>query len=100
MNLQVQPGMVAGIYRVGGIAAFVVDSDRYMLASFSQETLKYVEIGQPAEVALDLSPGQVFRAKAIWWANGQGEYLPSDVIPKFYPRLLAHVVSVNGIYRE
>jgi multidrug resistance efflux pump len=87
VNLQVQEGMVAGIYRIGGIASFIVDSDRYLLASFSQETLKYVKVGQPAEVALDLYPGQVFEARvdSIWWANGEGQYLPSDVIPKFYP---------------
>jgi multidrug resistance efflux pump len=87
VNLQVQPGMVAGILRVGGIASFIVDSDRYMLASFSQETLKYVKVGQPVEVAMDLYPGQVFEAKvdSIWWASGEGQYLPSDVIPTFYP---------------
>src|SRR5271170_7270445 len=87
VNLQVQPGMVAGILRVGGIAAFIVDSNRYLLASFTQETLKYAKVGQPAEIALDLYPGQIFEAKvdSIWWANGEGQYLPSDVIPTFYP---------------
>ena len=87
VNLQVQPGMVAGIFRMGGIASFIVDSDRYLLASLNQASLKYVKPGQPVEVALDLYPGQVFAAKvdSIWWANGEGQYLPSDVIPKFYP---------------
>ena len=87
MNLQVQPGMVAGIYRVGGIASFIVDRDRYLLASFNQGTLKYVKPGQFVEVTLDLYPGQVFQAKvdSVWWANGEGQYLPSDIIPKFYP---------------
>jgi multidrug resistance efflux pump len=87
VNLQVRPGMVAGIVRVGGIASFIVDSDRYLLASFTQENLKYVEVGQPVEVAVDLYPGQIFEAKvdSIWWANGQGQYLPSDVIPQFDP---------------
>jgi multidrug resistance efflux pump len=87
VNLQVQPGMVAGILRVGGIASFIVDSDRYILASFNQETLKYVKVGQPVEVALDLYPGQIFPAKvdSVWWANGEGQYLPSDIIPRFYP---------------
>ena len=87
VNLQVQPGMVAGILRVGGIASFIVDHDRYLLASFNQGTLKYVRVGQPVEVALDLYPGQVFAAKvdSVWWANGEGQYLPSDIIPKFYP---------------
>jgi multidrug resistance efflux pump len=87
VNLQVQPGMVAGILRIGGIASFIVDNDRYLLASFNQGTLKYVKPGQPVEVALDLYPGQVFPAKvdSVWWANGEGQYLPSDIIPKFYP---------------
>src|SRR5271167_1445136 len=87
VNLQVQAGMVSGIYRVGGIAAFIVDSDRYLLASFTQETLKYVKVGQPVEFAMDLYPGQIFEARvdSIWWANGEGQYLPSDEIPKFYP---------------
>lgn len=87
VNLQVRPGMVAGIFRIGGIASFIVDHDRYLLASFNQETLKYVKVGQPVEVALDLYPGQVFAAKvdSVWWANGEGQYLPSDIIPKFYP---------------
>jgi multidrug resistance efflux pump len=87
VNLQVQAGMVAGILRVGGIASFIVDEDRYLLASFSQQTLKYVKVGQPVEVALDLYPGQVFDARvdSIWWANGEGQYMPSDVIPTFHP---------------
>lgn len=87
VNLQVRPGMVAGIVRMGGIASFIVDSDRYLLASFTQENLKYVKVGQPVEIAVDLYPGQIFGAKvdSIWWANGQGQYLPSDVIPQFDP---------------
>jgi multidrug resistance efflux pump len=87
VNLQVQAGMVAGILRIGGIASFIIDSDRYMLAGFSQQTLKYVKVGQPVEVAMDLYPGQVFEGKvdSIWWANGEGQYLPSDIIPTFHP---------------
>jgi len=85
INLQVRPGMVSGIYRVGGIAALIADADRYLLATFYQENLKYVQPGQPVEVALDLYPGQIFAGKvdSIWRANGVGQYLPSDEIPKF-----------------
>ncbi len=85
INLQVRPGMVAGIYRIGGIAAFIADADRYLLATYFQENLKYVKPGQPVEVALDLYPGQIFRGTvdSIWRGNGIGQYLPSDDIPKF-----------------
>jgi multidrug resistance efflux pump len=87
INLQVQPGVVAGTRRVGGIAALIVEADRYLLATFFQENLKYVRPGQPVEVALDLYPGQIFAGKvdSIWRANGVGQYLPSDEIPKFGP---------------
>ena len=85
INLQVRPGMVSGIYRIGGIAALIAEADRYLLATFYQENLKYVRPGQSVEVALDLYPGQIFPGKvdSIWRGNGVGQYLPSDEIPKF-----------------
>ena len=88
VNLQVRPGMVSGIYRIGGIAALIADADRYLLATYFQENLKYVRPGQPVEVAFDLYPGQIFRGHvgSIWKANGVGQFLPSDEIPKFYPQ--------------
>jgi len=87
VNLQVRVGMVSGIYRIGGIAALIADADRYLLATYFQENLKYVRPGQPVEVAFDLYPGQIFRGRVdtIWKANGSGQYLPSDEIPKFHP---------------
>ena len=68
INLQVRPGMVAGDVRFGAIASFIVDADRYLLANFFQENLKYVKPGQPVEAAIDLYPGQIFAGKveAIW----------------------------------
>src|SRR4051812_10621202 len=42
INLQVRPGMVSGIIRFGGIAALIADADRYVLATYFQENLKYV----------------------------------------------------------
>jgi multidrug resistance efflux pump len=85
INLQVRPGMVSGIYRIGGIAALIAEADRYVLATYYQENLKYVLPGQPAEISLDLYPGQIFAGKvdSIWRGNGVGQYLPSDEIPKF-----------------
>jgi multidrug resistance efflux pump len=85
VNLQVRPGMVSGIYRIGGIAAFIIDGGRYVLATYYQENLKYVRSGQLVEVALDPYPGQVFKATVdrIWRANATGQYLPSDVLPGF-----------------
>ena len=63
----------------------IADADRYVLATYFQENLKYVKPGQPVEVSLDLYPGQIFAGKvdSIWRGNGVGQYLPSDEIPKF-----------------
>lgn len=87
INLQVVPGMVAGTVRYGAIATFIVDSDRYVLGNFFQEHLKYVKVGQPVEVALNRFPGQIFKGEvdSIWWANGEGQLLPSGDLPVFNP---------------
>jgi len=83
--LQVRPGMVAGSVRVGAIASFICDADRYLLAHFFQENLKYVKPGQLVEAAIDLYPGQIFTGKveAIWQGTGAGQMLPSGVLPNF-----------------
>ena len=86
INLQVRPGMVAGIVRLGAIASFIVDADRYLLANFFQENLKYVKPGQPVEAALDLYPGQIFTGKVetVWRGSGAGQMLPSGRLPHFH----------------
>ena len=86
INLQVRPGMVAGDFRVGAIATFICDADRYLLANLFQENLKYVQAGQPVEAALDLYPGQIFKGKvlAIWRGSGAGQMLPSGTLPDFH----------------
>jgi multidrug resistance efflux pump len=85
INLQVRPGMMAGDYRMGAIASFICDADRYLLATFFQENLKYVKPGQVVEAALDLYPGQIWRGKveAIWQGSGAGQLLPSGTLPDF-----------------
>ena len=77
--------MVAGDVRFGAIASFICDADRYLLANFFQENLKYVKPGQTVEVALDLYPGQIWPGKvaAIWQGSGAGQMLPSGTLPSF-----------------
>jgi multidrug resistance efflux pump len=86
-NLQVVPGMVAGIIRFAAIATFIVDAGRYVLGAYYQEQLKYVRQAQPVEIAIDLYPGQIFDGKveSIWRASGQGQLLPSGELPSFDP---------------
>lgn len=85
VNQQAWPGLVVGDFRVGAIAAFVTNRDPYMLAGFYQEHIKLVAPGQPVEIALDVDPGNIYTGtvRHIWWATGQGQYLPSGRIPDF-----------------
>ncbi len=85
VSQQAEPGLAVGDFRVGAIAAFVTDNPPYMLGAFFQEHLKFVEPGQPVDVALDIDPGKILTGKveAIWWATGQGQYVPSGRLPDF-----------------
>jgi multidrug resistance efflux pump len=85
VNLQVRPGTIAGDLRIGAIASFICTADRYILCPLSQETMKYVRVGQPTEIMLDMYPGQIFPGKVseIWKINGDGQYSPSGFLPKF-----------------
>lgn len=85
VSQQAYPGLVVGGFRLGSIAVFISDTDPYFLATFYQEHLKFVEPGQPVEVALDIYPGQVFTGtvRAIWEGTGQGQIAPSGDVPAF-----------------
>ena len=86
MNLQVRPGMVAGDVRFGAIASFICDADRYLLANYFQENLKYVKPGQAVEVALDLYPGPDLARQGggdLARAAAPGQMLPSGTLPNF-----------------
>ena len=39
--------MVSGEYRIGDIASFICEADRYLLANYNQEGLKFVPTGNP-----------------------------------------------------
>ena len=94
VSQQARPGLVVGDLRLGAIAAFVTKENPYILASFRQQNLKFVEPGQEVEVALDLYPGEILKGEveAVWWATGQGQYLPSGRLPSFrLPELPGHI---------
>ena len=52
VNLQVRPGMVSGDIRLGAIASLICDADSYLLATYNQESLKYVKKGQPVQTVV------------------------------------------------
>lgn len=109
INIQVRPGMLAGDYRIGAIASFVCDADRFLLADLFQENLKYVNPGQEVEVAFNLYPGQIFKGKvdSVWMGSRDGQILPSGYLPKFdykspeYPRTQFGVaIKLDGLDQD
>ncbi|WP_170788542.1 HlyD family secretion protein [Ruegeria lacuscaerulensis] len=101
VSQQARPGLVVGDLRLGAIASFVTTDNPYILATYRQQNLKFVEPGQEVEVALDLYPGEILTGKveAIWWATRQGQYLPSGRLPGFelpkLPGRIAVQISVD-----
>ena len=91
---QARPGLVVGNRRIAALAVLVADADPYMLATFYQEHLKFVEPGQEVEIALDIFPGQIFKGsvEAVWWGTGQGQIKPSGNVPTFrFPKVQGRI---------
>ncbi|MCY6383514.1 HlyD family secretion protein [Hoeflea prorocentri] len=91
---QARPGLVVGNRRIAALAVLVADADPYLLATFYQEHLKFVEPGQEVEVALDIFPGQIFKGEveSVWWGTGQGQIKPSGNVPTFrFPKLQGRI---------
>ncbi|MCP4318024.1 MAG: HlyD family secretion protein [Hyphomicrobiales bacterium] len=91
---QARPGLVVGNRRIGALAVLVADADPYILGTFYQEHLKFVEPGQEVEFALDIFPGQIFKGSVatVWWGTGQGQIKPSGNVPTFrVPKLQGRI---------
>ena len=91
---QARPGLVVGNRRIAALAVLVADAEPYILGTFYQEHLKFVEAGQEVEIALDIFPGQIFKGKvaAVWWGTGQGQIKPSGNVPTFrVPKLQGRI---------
>lgn len=56
-----------------------------MIATFTQNVLRYIKPGDIAEVALDDQPGKIFRATVdnVIWATGQRQLAPSGNLLEF-----------------
>jgi hypothetical protein len=84
-------GMVAGDIRFGAIASFICDDNRYLLANFFQENLKYVKPGNSWKSRSTCIPADLARQGAGDLAGKRrGQMLPSGTLPNF------HYVSDRG----
>ena len=80
--LTLRPGQRVTTIPMASAVAFVMDEQLGLLMGVNQNQLRYVKVGQPAEVVLKLFPGETFKAKVnrIIYDTSQGQMKPSGTI--------------------
>lgn len=68
---------------------FVDDSKRIVVAQIQQIYMRYIEPGQPAEIAFKMYPGKVYNAtvESIAPGSAQGQVAPSGLLPGAIPEV-------------
>jgi len=84
-NLQLRPGNYVTNMPVAAAMTFVSDEIGEVLASFSQSAIRYIQVGDPAEVVFALNPGQVYSGKIshIIQISGEAQLTTSGQLPTF-----------------
>src|SRR5882672_6557205 len=62
-QLFLKPGMMAVPLPLRPVMVFIHAEDQRLFAAFQQNALQRINVGDPAEVAFDAIPGQVFKAR-------------------------------------
>lgn len=79
VNWQVREGTMAVSFPFAPLGTFVDTSRSSILASFPQNLCRYIESGDPIEIALKTRPGEVFpgTVEQIVQASGEGQFATS-----------------------
>lgn len=69
--------------------AFVDNSKRIVVAQIQQIYMRYIETGQPAEIAFKMFPGKVYTAtvESIAPGTAQGQISPTGLLPAAVPEV-------------
>ena len=78
-QLFLRPGMMAVPLPLRPVMVFVHNEDQRLFAAFQQNALQRVNVGDPAEVAFDAMPGQVFSGRVSQLVDvvSQGQLQPT-----------------------
>jgi multidrug resistance efflux pump len=84
-NLQLRPGNYVTTMPMASSISFVSDEEHVILASFSQSAIRYINVGDAAEMVFRTRPGQVFAAKVtrIVRASGTAQLTASSQMATF-----------------
>ena len=83
VNLQLRPGNMVSNLPVSASMAFVSDEEKFIISSFSQSAIRYVQVGDQAEIVFTSRPGQVYSGKVthIIEDTGEAQQAASGSIP-------------------
>jgi len=71
-NLQLRPGNYVTTVPMASSMSFVSTEMRSVLASFSQSAIRYIKVGDEAEMVFAARPGKVYTGKVIRIVRGSG----------------------------
>jgi multidrug resistance efflux pump len=84
-NLQLRPGNYVTSIPMASSMSFVSDEEHTIIASFSQSAIRYINVGDSAEMVFRSKPGEVFAAKVtrIVKASGTAQLTASGQMATF-----------------
>lgn len=80
-NLQLRPGFV--VTPGTPVMTFVSDEEGSIIVTMPQEYMQNIEVGNEAEICLDMYPGKTLHGKveSIILAAGSGQFAPGGLLP-------------------
>jgi len=83
INLQLRPGNMVTSIPLAASMTFVSDEIKDIVASFSQSSIRRIQIGDPVEIVFSLRPGQIYTGKVthIIEASGEAQLTASGTLP-------------------
>lgn len=83
VNLQLRPGTYVSNIPTAAAMTFVSEEDRLLVASFSQTAVRYIQVGDEAEVVFSRQPGHVYSGEVthVVEATGTAQLSPSGQLP-------------------
>jgi multidrug resistance efflux pump len=84
-NLQMRPGHYVTTIPMASSMSFMSGDDNFVLSSFSQSAIRYIKVGDPAEIVFRTRPGKVYSGKVrrIIRASGTSQLSASSQLPTF-----------------
>ena len=83
VNLQVRPGVAVRSFAGTPAISYISDETKFIIASFSQSSVRRIQVGDAAEMVFALFPGEVFPGKVthVIRASGVAQLTASGNIP-------------------